>query len=324
MEDLVVIGGGGFVGTRLCRRLHRQGRPFAIIVRSPVSAFAECATILDARAADSLASALPSGATVVDLATEHHDDTVALRSAETNVTLAVAVCEAAERRKVVKVVFVSSVAVYGDVLPGTDEAGAVQPTTLYGASKAAAEAVYRAWQARDAARRSLIIVRPAPIFGEGGRGNANLLLRQLADSRFVMVGDGRHVKSLAYVENVAAFLAHCLTLGGGVHVYNYVDKPDLSMAELVAFVRERLGRRSAAGLRVPYALARCVGAAADVATAVTGRPLPISAARVRKFCTDTQFDSAAAATGFEAPVALLDGLQATLDRIVAEQDARRG
>ena len=319
MNGVAVIGGSGFVGTRLCFRLGDEGRSFSIIDRRPSAAFAAQTRIAHVGASEALAGVLREGATVVNLAAEHRDDvTPQSRYAEVNVGGAEAVCEAAARRSVAKLLFVSSVAVYGDAPRNTDESGAVRPTTPYGASKAAAEEVYRAWQAEDPARRTLLIVRPTAIFGEGGRGNANLLLRQLAASRFVMVGDGRHVKSLAYVENVAAFLAHVLGIDGGVHVYNYVDKPDLSMMELVRLVRQRLGRRSATGIRVPYALARCAGAAADLASAATGRALPISAARVRKFCTHTQFDSAAPRTGFTAPVSLLDGLHATLDHIVQE------
>lgn len=323
--EVVLIGGSGFVGSRLCRRLKGEGRAFSIIDRRPSAAFPGRTTVADVGSPAALEGALPTGATVVNLAAEHRDDVTPVeRYAEVNVGGAEAVCEAAARQQVIKLLFASSAAVYGDAPRNTDESGAVQPTTPYGASKAAAEEVYRAWQAEDPGQRTLVIVRPTAIFGEGGRGNANLLLRQLAASRFVMVGDGRHVKSLAYVENVAAFLAHVLKLEGGIHIYNYVDKPDLTMMELVRFVRQRLERRSATGIRVPVAVARCAGVLADAASKLTGRALPISAARVRKFCTDTQFDSAAPRTGFVAPVSLLDGLQATLDHIVAEELHRGG
>ncbi len=320
MERVVVIGGSGFLGSRLSRWLERDGRSFSIISGRSSRVSGERAVVADVTSAMALAAAFPKRATVVNLAAQHHDAVSASRYAEVNVGGAEAVCEAASQRGVAKLLFVSSVAVYGDAPRNTGESGAVRPTTPYGASKAAAEEVYRTWQAEDPARRTLLIVRPTAIFGEGGRGNANLLLRQLAGSRFVMVGDGRHVKSLAYVENVAAFLAHVLAIDGGVHVYNYVDKPDLSMMELVRLVRQRLGRRSATGIRVPYTFALGAGALADAASALAGRRLPISAARVRKFCTHTQFDSVAAQTGFTAPVSLLEGLHATLDHIIQESE----
>ena len=42
-----------------------------------------------------------------------------------------------------------------------------------------------------------------------------------------MFGPGTNRKSLAYVQNVAEFLAFSLQFGPGEHLYNYVDKPDL-------------------------------------------------------------------------------------------------
>jgi len=47
---------------------------------------------------------------------------------------------------------------------------------------------------------------------------------------------------MAYVGNVAAFLAHTLTLGPGIHIYNYVDSPDMNTRDLVAHIRRSLGK----------------------------------------------------------------------------------
>ena len=40
----------------------------------------------------------------------------------------------------------------------------------YGRTKYLAEQVYKAWQAEDPESRTLVIVRPTVIFGEGNRG----------------------------------------------------------------------------------------------------------------------------------------------------------
>ena len=37
---------------------------------------------------------------------------------------------------------------------------------------------------------------------------------------------------MAYVGNLSAFLTQMLTADSGTHLFNYVDKPDLSMQEL--------------------------------------------------------------------------------------------
>ena len=47
-----------------------------------------------------------------------------------------------------------------------------------------------------------------------------------------MFGNGKNVKSIAYVENLAAFLEYSLGFNTGLHVFNYIDKPDYDMNTL--------------------------------------------------------------------------------------------
>ena len=63
------------------------------------------------------------------------------------------------------------------------------------------------------------------------------------------------------------------------------------------------------GRRLPQSLGVALGHLADAVSAVAGRPLPFSAARLRKFCTETRFVRSAALPGFVAPVPLAEGLR---------------
>jgi GlcNAc-P-P-Und epimerase len=180
---------------------------------------------------------------VINLAAEHRDDVrpVSLYH-DVNVQGARNVCAVAAEKGIKTIVFTSTVAVYGFAPPGTDERGAINPFNEYGRTKYEAECIYRNWQEEDPENRTLVTIRPTVVFGEQNRGNVYNLLRHLADGPFVMVGSGRNVKSIAYVENIAAFLEHSLSFTPGVHLYNYIDKPDLDMNRLVNTVRNELGR----------------------------------------------------------------------------------
>ena len=128
-----------------------------------------------------------------------------------------------------------------------------------------------------------------------------------------MVGSGRNKKSMAYVGNVCAFLAGMLTSEPGTHVCNYVDKPDLSMLELVNVIADAAGQRGLSGLRIPYALGYLAGVGGDLLSAVTGKSLPISSIRVRKFCTTTTYSSTnSASRGFQQSIGLREALTATI------------
>lgn len=161
--------------------------------------------------------------------------------------------------------------------------------------------------------QSLVIVRPTVVFGEGNRGNVYNLLRQISTGKFRMVGQGKNKKSMAYVGNIAAFLAHCLTMGLGVHIYNYVDGPDKSTAELVEHIWHCLGRQGRPA-RMPKVLAMAAGHGFDLLARVSGKRFPISAIRVRKFCESTQFRAdRIVETGFQAPYTLAEGLARTIE-----------
>lgn len=221
-------------------------------------------------------------------------------------------CEAAVSNGIDAIVFTSSVAIYGFAEPNTGEDGIPNYFNEYGKTKLAAEQVYLQWQAGDPQNRSLTIVRPTVIFGPGNRGNVYNLLKQISGGRFAMFGDGRNVKSMAYVENVAKFLVQCIREKPGVHVYNYVDKPDLSMNELVQIVRKTLFNKTGVGPRLPRSFGFAMGLGFDLVAFLTRRSFPVSSIRVKKFMATTQFSSAVPETGFKAPYTLAEGLEKTL------------
>lgn len=319
---IVLLGGSGFIGTRLAQILTEQGLPVRIGDLRRSEAFPELWTECDVRDAATLRSIVDGAATIVNLAAEHRDDVRPVSNYHaTNVQGAEQVCQAAREAGINKIVFTSSVAVYGFHPQPLDENGPFAPFNHYGKTKLAAEAVYKAWAAEDAAR-TLVMVRPAVVFGEKNRGNVYNLLRQIESGRFLMVGSGENIKSMAYVGNVAAFLAHVLALGPGVHIFNYADGPDMKTSDLVQHVWRCLGK-SGQPRRMPKSVAMAGGMAFDVVARMTGRRFPISAVRVRKFCESTQFRAdRIAATGFRAPYSLAEGLERTLASEFGSQKPR--
>lgn len=312
-KHISVVGGSGFIGTRLCQRLHAAGRPFSIVDIRTSRRFPEHSKLADVRDVDALTQAIEPGSIIVHLAAEHRDDVRPLALYDEVNTFGTAnICEAARRQGVGTIVFTSSVAVYGFARIGTAEDGPINPFNDYGRTKYEAEGHLRSWQAEDVAYRTAAIVRPTVVFGEQNRGNVYNLLRQIASGRFRMVGKGENRKSLAYVENVAAFLEFCMGLPAGIHVANYIDKPDFNMNELVQLVYRLLGRGDDLGWRIPVPLALAGGFAFDLYGRISGTKPAISSIRVRKFCADSVYASAAGSMGFEPPVALGDALARTV------------
>ena len=122
-----------------------------------------------------------------------------------------------------------------------------------------------------------------------------------------------NVKSMAYVENVAAFIEYSLKIGPGIHIYNYIDKPDFDMNTLVKIVYRALGRNDQIKFRLPYAVGYGIGKIFDFVAIVTGKKFPISSIRVKKFCSNSSFETSVAQTGFIPPVSIYDGLMKTIE-----------
>ncbi len=304
-----IIGGAGFVGSRLVSYLDEKNKKHFV---GDINDSSEKTIKLDIEDLDSL-DHINGSDCIVNLAAVHRDDIRPLsRYDDVNVQGSVNVCEAARKHGINKIIFTSSVAIYGFAPASTDESGKPNYFNDYGRTKYLAEQVYKDWQAEDPENRTLVIVRPTVIFGEGNRGNVFNLLKQIASGRFVMFGNGKNRKSMAYVENVAAFLEYSLSFKPGLHIYNYIDKPDFDMNTLVSEARKTLFGKNNVGLRLPAFLGMAIGYFADFVSKVMGKTLPVSSIRVKKFMGTTQFASSVSETGFVPPVSLEEGLARTL------------
>jgi len=323
---VLILGGSGFIGVRLCKRLSNVGVKFSILDKKPCVDFNDRVYSVDVRDLSTLLnlSLVDKDDVIVNLAAEHRDDVFpSSLYDEVNVEGARNVCKFAVKVGIEKIVFTSSVAVYGFAYRGTDEAGKIEPFNDYGRTKYEAEQIYREWQAQDPDNRSLTIIRPTVVFGEQNRGNVYNLLKQIASGRFVMIGNGENRKSMAYVENVAAFIQHSFDNPPGVHIYNYTDKPDFDMNSLIRRVKQALGVKPKVGFRLPYSIGLLAGYGFDLVSKILGRPLPISSIRVKKFCKESTYNTALAETGFVPPVDLKEAIDRTIkyefvDRVEGE------
>ena len=74
--NVTVIGGSGFVGTRLCRRLATNPKvgQFLIVDKAPSRSFPENAMRADVRSLSELRSSIPVSDVLINLAAEHKDN----------------------------------------------------------------------------------------------------------------------------------------------------------------------------------------------------------------------------------------------------------
>ena len=309
------IGASGFVGTRLLELLQKHNREVQNIDKNPSYFFNDITSIADVRNTEQLSGLLKDADIIVLLAAEHRDD-VSPTSLyyDVNVQGTKNVLDAMEQNGVKKIIFTSSVAVYGLNKKNPNEQHPTDPFNHYGKSKLHAEAVLREWFEKDPANRQVQIIRPTVIFGERNRGNVYNLLKQIASGSFLMIGKGENQKSMAYVGNIVAFIDRLLlNEQPGFEIYNYVDKPDLTMNELTSVVTTKMGKKPSS-IRIPYSLGMLGGIGFDVLAFLTRKKFAISSVRVKKFCATTQFDATKAHSNFKPPFTLSEGIERTIQK----------
>lgn len=311
---IAIIGGSGFVGTQLIDLLKKTTYIEILNIDKKQSArhpdVTEIGDVLDKAGLQLLLVGVDA---VVLLAAEHRDD-IAPSSLyyDVNVGGMKNILFAMEANGIKRIVFTSSVAVYGLNKDNPDESTTVDPFNHYGKSKWQAEQVLQKWYA-DHLDWNIHVLRPTVIFGEGNRGNVYNLLRQIASGKFMMIGKGNNQKSMSYIGNIVAFIYFLLkNKREGYAVYNYVDKPDLTTNDLVQHTGNVLGKRIPA-LRIPFWIGMLGGYGFDILAWATRKTWSISSVRVKKFCAVTQFDSSKAmASDFVPPYTMEEGLQRTL------------
>ena len=141
-KDVAVIGGAGFLAERLSYRFIEGLVSYARYDTNVVNSSDEIIN-LDVESNSSL-DQLDGVSAIINLAAVHRDDIRPLsRYDDVNVQGSVNVCKAARRHDINKIIFTSSVSIYGFAPADTDESGEPNYFNYYGLTKYLAEQVYK-------------------------------------------------------------------------------------------------------------------------------------------------------------------------------------
>lgn len=332
---IALIGGSGFIGTQLAKQLLNQGHEIRILDLTPSATYPEHFHRADITDRQSLIDGLHDIDAIYHLAAAHRDD-ISPKSIyyDVNVTGTQNVVDAADHHGIKHIIFTSSVAVYALNAQDSKESDTPAPFNDYGASKLQAEGVLTKWYESHHSTdhhatdqyATLTMIRLVATFGPGNKGNVFTLINQIKGGKFLMIGRGKNQKTIAYVENVAQFMAHLLSCphlakdetklsnSNRLAIFNYADKPDLTMIDMVKTIRKYFGM-SPNFVKVPYAIGLMGGYCFDLLSALTGKKFPISAIRVQKFCANTivNSDKMRKDTGFTPAYSLEEGLKAMIE-----------
>jgi nucleoside-diphosphate-sugar epimerase len=233
LKFAVVFGGSGFIGRHLTLELLANGYEVHIADLQPPTIPDVQFHICDVRQPIELEiEKVPS--VVFNLAAVHRTPGHHLNEYyETNIGGASNILDWCNQKQIKKIVFTSSIAVYGPSEELKVESSALQPIHAYGKSKALAEKLFQTWYSEDSTHRSLIICRPAVIFGAGENGNFTRLAKALKFRYFFYPGGRNTIKASGYVKDLAKSLLFMSNkTSNSIATYNFCFPQNYSIGQI--------------------------------------------------------------------------------------------
>lgn len=312
---VLVAGGKGFIGRRLVSRLGAGGVDVRAMTRGGVGGTEVKADLTDP---SSLAKACAGVRTVFHCAGHAHAfDEIGGEARDlhwrVNYEGTRALVAAAGEAGVARFVFLSSVKAVGDPGRGcVSEDWPVLPDSAYGEAKRAAEDAVLEAGARY--RMHVTVLRPAMVFGAGGRGNLERMARLVKRGVFPPLPETGNRRSVVHVDDLVSamqWVAEDVRAAGRTYIIAHREAPS--------------GRRLYDAMRccadlppvewsVPEALLGGVARCADVLERWMGRRLPYDSQVLERLLESACYSPARieGELGWRAVVSLEAGLREML------------
>jgi nucleoside-diphosphate-sugar epimerase len=258
----VVTGATGFLGGALARRLRTEGYEVRGLGRN-----VDAGAMLQQQGIDFLAADINDRMTLQEACRGAHYvfHCAALSSPwgktsefyETNVNGTQVALEAAAAARVRRFIHVSSPSIFVDTRDRfdlrEDSPPASRAISAYCATKQLAE---RAVARFGASTLPTVTLRPQGIFGPGDRAIFPRMIRIAQEGHFPMIGNGRNLVDLTYIDNAVDALIACIhapaTTAG--HIYHITNGEPVLLYETLARVLRDIGVPYRP-LRLPFRLA---------------------------------------------------------------------
>lgn len=290
MQDnsALILGGAGFIGTHLARQLEELGT-FRRIVSLDITAPKRPVPRVIYNTHDvrrPIHETIDGYFDIVfNLAAVHrtpgHPDTAYY---DTNVAGALNCTSFCERNGITRLLFTSSISVYGPSEKPLDEQSPPNPNSAYGNSKRLAEAIHHQWLERVDGRR-LTIVRPAVVFGEGEGGNYSRLVRLLSKGTFAYPGRTDTLKAGGYVKELVRTMLFAVQRPERFYLYNFADRHCPTAKEICSTLQTLGGFPAPLGV-APLPFMQAIGLGCEAINAL-GLKNGVSRARINKLVYST-------------------------------------
>ena len=320
--NVLVTGGGGFIGSHLVEDQLRKGRNVIALDLdfSSLNGSASHAQLQkiegDIRNRDLVERSLTGVDIVFHLASAHLSLTTSDKDYwDINVTATKALVALCRTSGVKRFVHCSSVGIYGDVIGApANEESACSPDLTYDKTKLAGEqGIAQFYQETG---YPLSIVRPVWVYGPRCP-RTNKLFRSIKTQRFPMVGTGTNLRHCVFISDLVDAFDLCATRDEAVgQTFIVGAEAAVTVAHLVNEIALVMNV-APPKMKIPLKIATSICSITESLFRVRGKEPPVSKRTLEFFTRNTSFDITKAKTllGFSPRVSLRDGLRLTHEHL---------
>lgn len=323
--QILVTGGGGFIGQHLCRALLDGGHFLRVLTRDAgrLGLLADRVAVFEGDITEpgSLEGVEDNVDAVVHLAALGHVSAISDEAFRAFVRVNVEGTRNLLQRFVGtgirRFVHVSSTAAMGLIRrPLVSEADAPEPATPYQRSKLDSERAALAFHAEHGL--PVCVVRPCMVYGIGGEGEFLKHVRLMKRGIFPRVGFGKNLTPLVHVRDVVQGLLGALERGRSGETYLLCGEDSVELAEMRRLVLRALGVRWRPYPYVPAWAMRLAASAVEAAAARTGTTPVVTRRNIENTIYDRRFDISKARRelGYAPQVSPAEGIAETVDWFV--------
>lgn len=324
---MLVTGATGALGPAVIRSFVSDGWRVRTLSRRPPAAGTPAAgyphVAADTGNRSALLEAMRDVTVVVHMAALLHvvdpSPELEAESWKVNVDGTRCVMDVARATGIQRVVFMSSICVYGAQNGPVDEETRPNPDSPYATTKRQAEELVL--DARSDERRPLgVVLRLGAVYGPRIKGNYYRLARAIGRGRFVAVGAGTNRRTLVFEEDAAQAVVVAATHPEAAgRVYNVTDGGYHTVAEITKAIADAFGKPMPR-ISVPLWLARLAAAVLESGSRAIGRKPLVSRAALEKYTEEIVVSGRRirGELGFEARYDLAEGWRRTASEMRAE------
>ena len=239
MSRIIILGASGFIGSNLLNELKKQNFQIKAMIykkKLHINVPHFSGNILTSKSLDSV---LKKGDIVINLTGQISKNQT--NFIQTNVLGSINLLDSCYRKKVEKIIFLSSINVYGENCKSPSlETDSLKPLTTYGHVKMLTEEIYKSYA--DIHDLNITILRLSNIYGPNKKSGfiANLI-NSLNDKKIknIVNNNGNQYRDFLHIDDaIIGIILAIKNRNNGLHIYNLSSGKRFSIKKIIETIEK--------------------------------------------------------------------------------------